>query len=72
MNDRETLVDNPDNAIDRVMPWPEVARAVGLSRPQIWRLRRDGKFPAPLRLSTNRVGWKTSSIRAWIDSRAYA
>jgi len=72
MTDRETRADNPDSAIDRVMPWPEVQRAVGLSRPQIWRLRRDGDFPAPLRLSTNRVGWRTSELRAWLDSRARA
>ena len=61
-----------DHLIERLMGWPEVQRTVGLSRPQIWRLRQDGSFPSPLRLSKNRVAWKSSEIQEWINSRERA
>ena len=47
-----------------------VHQAVGLSRTTIWRLEKDGKFPARRKLSTNSVGWLKSSIEEWIQSRA--
>jgi len=72
MNTPATDNTRPIEPIDCLLSWPEVQRAIGLSRPQIWRLRRDGNFPAPLRLSTHRVGWRVSELRAWLDSRARA
>ena len=47
-----------------------VHQAVGLSRTTIWRLEKDGKFPARRKLSSNSVGWLRSSIEEWIQSRA--
>jgi len=61
-----------DEHVDRLLGWPEVQRTIGLSRPQIWRLRRDGNFPSPLKLSQNRVAWKSSEVQSWIDSRERA
>lgn len=69
MNTNETPTDCAGFPIDRVMSWLEVQRTVGLSRPQIWRLRRDGEFPAALKLSEHRVGWLESEIQAWLRSR---
>lgn len=57
---------------DRLLGWPEVQRTIGLSRPQIWRLRQDGNFPAPLKLSQNRVAWRSSEVQRWIESRERA
>ncbi len=47
----------------------EVVRKIGLSRVSVWRLERDGKFPARVKLSCNRVGWIESEIEEWIKQR---
>jgi prophage regulatory protein len=58
--------------LDRLIGWPEIQRVIGLSRPQIWRLRRDGNFPLALRLSENRVAWRASEVQRWIETRERA
>ena len=35
----------------------------------LWRLWKAGKFPAPLRISTNRTAWLESDIDSWIAAR---
>lgn len=40
-----------------------------LSRSTIWRLERQGLFPARRHLSRRRVGWRKSEIEKWLDSR---
>src|SRR5439155_10050959 len=54
---------------DRILRPREVFVRVGLSRTTIWRLVRNGAFPAPRRLSANAVGWRASEVDAWIASR---
>ena len=44
----------------------EVRARVRLSEPTIYRLRRAGRFPAPLRLGPKRIAWRESEIEAWI------
>ena len=46
-----------------------VRDAVGLSRSTIFRMERDGKFPARRQLSKNSVGWRLRDIEEWIESR---
>jgi prophage regulatory protein len=65
-------IDTREAHLDRLIGWPEIQKTIGLSRPQIWRLRRDGNFPSPLKLSQNRVAWKSSEVQSWIDSRERA
>jgi prophage regulatory protein len=60
------------NTLDRLLDWPELQRVVGLSRPQVWRLRQEGTFPLPLRLSPNRVAWRASEVERWINTRERA
>jgi prophage regulatory protein len=72
MNVNITRQDHIGHLLDRILGWPEVHAVVGLSRPQVWRLHRAGDFPAPLKLSKNRRGWKSSEIQSWIDSRERA
>lgn len=57
---------------DKILLWPQVRELVPLSRVSVWHLRRNGDFPAPLRLSPNRVGWRLSEVRAWIEGRQRA
>ncbi len=47
----------------------EVMALVRLSRSTIWRLERQGLFPARRHLSRRRVGWRKSEIEKWLDSR---
>lgn len=45
---------------------------LNLSRTTIWRLRRAGKFPQPIRLSANAVGWFAYVIYEWMAERPQA
>ena len=47
----------------------EVIQAVGLSRQEIWRRRRAGDFPKPVKLGTRRIAFLKSEIEAWIADR---
>jgi prophage regulatory protein len=47
----------------------EVCRAVGLSRQEIWRRRRDGTFPEPVRFGGRRVGYAAEEINQWAKAR---
>ena len=42
---------------------------IGTSRVQVWRDIKAGKFPAPLELGPNSVGWYEDEIDAWLESR---
>lgn len=57
---------------DKILLWPQLRELVPLSRVSVWNLRRSGDFPAPVKLSPNRVGWRLSEVQRWIESRARA
>jgi prophage regulatory protein len=56
----------------RLIRLPEVLRRTGLSKVTVWRWRRAGDFPRPVRLSPTVVGWVESEIDAWIAKRITA
>ncbi len=43
---------------------PEVCGRYGKSRTQIWRDVRAGKFPAPVQIGPNSVGWWSDELDA--------
>ena len=55
---------------DRILSPRDVVIMLGISEVTIWRMRKRGEFPEPLRVSPRRVGWRESDIREWLDSRA--
>lgn len=56
--------------VDRILRLPAVLDRVGLSRPHVYFLIAQRKFPQPLSLCGARaIGWKESVIQEWIDSR---
>ena len=59
-----------DLALDGFLRANTVQQTLGISRTTLWRLCRDGKFPARRKLSTNIVGFLKSEVEAWILSRA--
>ena len=54
---------------DRLLRRDEVLRLTGLSNSSIWRLCRDGEFPASVRISAQRVGWSERAVQAWINEK---
>ena len=58
--------------IDRILRRPEVERVTGLSRTSIYALIAQGRFPRPVKLGRQAVGWRESEIAAWIESRPAA
>ena len=49
--------------------WPRVRQLTGLSRSTVWRLEKNGQFPARRKLSANSVGWSLIELQAWMQSR---
>lgn len=47
----------------------DLDRLTGISRTTRWRLERNQKFPARIRLSPNSVGWLEEEVLDWIASR---
>lgn len=53
----------------RIVRRAEVLHLTGLSRATLYRLLGQGRFPCPVRLSTNAIGWREAEVRAWLESR---
>jgi len=53
----------------RIIREPELKKRDGKSRTQRWRDIRAGKFPAPVQLGPNSIGWYEDEIDAWLASR---
>ena len=55
--------------LDHLLSWAELREIIPYSRVQIWRLEREGGFPARITLGQNRVAWSSVEVRAWISAR---
>ena len=51
------------------MSQTEVIKAVGLSRQELWRRRKVGQFPEPVKIGVRRIGYLKSEIEAWVADR---
>lgn len=49
-----------------------LARGICLSKVQLWRNERAGKFPKRVEISRQRIGWVESEIDAYIAARIAA
>ena len=54
---------------DRILRLPAVETKVGLSRSSIYVQIEEGTFPRPVLISKRAVGWRESTIDAWIESK---
>jgi prophage regulatory protein len=56
----------------RVLSFSDLVGQKGIrySRVHLYRLVHGRKFPAPLRLSANRVAWLEDEVDAWLAARA--
>ncbi|WP_192483560.1 MULTISPECIES: helix-turn-helix transcriptional regulator [Cysteiniphilum] len=55
-----------------IIKLPCVVEKTSLSTASIYRLAKEGKFPAPIKLSERSSGWLESDINQWIDNRIKA
>lgn len=53
----------------RIVRRAEVLGLTGLSRASLYRFISEGRFPGPVKLGSNSVGWRESDLRAWLESR---
>lgn len=61
----------PPTNPEQVLTLAQVVGLTSLSRATLWRRISDRTFPAPIRLSANRVGWLQSNVRAWLVEREH-
>jgi prophage regulatory protein len=57
---------------DTLMTMPEVERMTRLSKPTIYQMIRENRFPKQVRLGPNKVAWLRSEVMGWIGERAEA
>jgi prophage regulatory protein len=50
----------------------EVENLTGLKRSTIYRGVKSGEFPAQVKLGARAVGWRSTDIEAWANSRPTA
>ncbi len=58
-----------DNNPRRIILGKAVEHRTGKGRVQRWRDIKAGKFPAPVEIGANRIGWFEDKIDAWLNSR---
>ncbi|WP_233872555.1 helix-turn-helix transcriptional regulator [Paraburkholderia adhaesiva] len=54
---------------DRLLRVTEVTAKVALQQSTLFEMVKDGRFPAPIRLSSRASRWSEAEIDAWIDAR---
>lgn len=50
----------------------DVAKMLTIGRSSVWRMAKEGKLPAPIKLSERVSVWKLSDIEAFVVSRMEA
>lgn len=56
--------------LERIIRLRELLQLTGLSRPTLYRLIAQERFPRSVHLTPRLVGWRSSSVQAWLDSLA--
>ena len=52
---------------------PELCKKIGMSKPSVYRLMKQGHFPNSIQISGARsVGWIEAEVDSWIESRMQA
>lgn len=67
-----TLPIQSTRPIGRLILRKDIPALTGYSIVHIYRLMKAKKFPQPVRLGDNRVGWLESELRQWLDNKIAA
>ena len=57
---------------DTLLTMPEVEAMTRLSKPTVYQMIREGRFPKQVRLGPNKVAWLRSEVTGWIGEKAAA
>ncbi len=57
---------------DTINRLPAVKQFSGLGKTSIYNGVAAGTFPAPLKIGPRAVGWRTSDLTQWLNSRVWA
>ena len=66
MPESDPLESNADLRLYRL---PDVIKVTGLSKTSIYRLEREGRFPARVRVTNSKTAWRSDEIQTWINDR---
>ena len=55
---------------DKIIRLPEVMARIGLKKSAVYKLIKDGDFPAQIKLGKHASGWLEADVQAWIMTRA--
>ena len=58
--------------MDKLLNREQVAKAVGLSIPSLYRLMAKGHFPRPRKIGLRAVRWREADIVQFLESRPVA
>jgi prophage regulatory protein len=53
----------------KVLRKQSVLDTIGVSSATLWRMCKGGRFPKPIELGSNSVGWVESEIQDWLADR---
>jgi prophage regulatory protein len=57
------------STVKEILRLCEVSKKVGLSRSSIYKMLAANSFPPSISLGERAIGWLSSDVDAWIDSR---
>ena len=70
---KESTMSNPQAisipSSKNILRLPQVIQKTGMSRATIYAYLKQSNFPAPISLGVRSVGWISSEVDQWIDSR---
>jgi len=55
--------------VNRFIRESECQKITGLSRATRWRFEQEGKFPKRYKITQNTIGWLSSELDEWINSK---
>jgi len=63
---KNELKENDKIFSDRIVRLPEVLEVTKSSKPTIYRMIQEGRFPRQVQISSRSVGWRWSDIENWL------
>ena len=57
-------------SFDRLVRLRELVKLLSISRANVYRLMKKGKFPQSIKLTERTVVWRLSELEAWIQERS--
>ena len=57
-------------SFDRLVRLRELVKLLGISRANVYRLMKIGKFPRSIKLTERTVVWRLSELEAWIQEKS--